>query len=297
MACLAAAQDKIYTTTQKTPIEGEVTEITVSEIKYRPVGRPTPIISLDKQDVVKIVYQSGEVFMINNPMKDFTIYSGQKRWIAKLDVLTPLVGHTRLFLEEARRPGRSAEYELNIIGIGKNPYITGEYVSVPNGYDRAVKFDARGAGIGYGMKFLRLPDYINGQIRLRHILQGSYVKPAVSFAYYTRNFVGFDPAIGNYLIRKPVYAANINTTFGKQWILDNTISLEVYGTVGYSFDNVRSNQRQVRSDVSQPFFMEDNAPFNAFGYTRFSSGDFGLAVTGGFRIGYLFNMKKKEKAQ
>src|SRR5215218_1688553 len=100
-AQIASAQDKIFTTTQKAPIEGEVTEISVNEIKYKPTGRPFPVTTLDKQDVVKIVYGNGEVFMVNNPLKDFTVYAGQRRWNAKLDLLSPLLGYTNLYLEHS----------------------------------------------------------------------------------------------------------------------------------------------------------------------------------------------------
>jgi hypothetical protein len=241
--------------------------------------------------VLKVVYQNGEVLMINNPLKDFAVYSGQKKWNAKLDMLSPMLGYTRLYLEQSKRPGRSAEYELNIIGLGKDPEITSQSYVI--GTTKRVHFEAKGVGLGYGMKFLRLPDYVNGQVRLRHILQGSYVKPAVSFAYYTRNFVGTDNMGNLNVTRKPVYAINPNITIGKQWILDNTISIEMYGTIGYSFDNVRATQKKIRNDANpNPFFSDDNIPFNAFGYTRFSSGDFGLSFNTGFRVGYLFNMKK-----
>ncbi len=291
-AHLASAQDKIYTTTQKAPIEGEVTEISVGEIKYKPTGRPFPVTTLDKQDVLKIVYGNGEVFMVNNPLKDFAMYNGQHKWNLKMDLLSPLLGYTNLYLEHSVKPGRSVEYQLNMIGLGKNQDMN--YSGYSGNYVQGLKFDARGVGIGYGVKFLRLPDYVNGQVRLRHILQGSYIKPAISLAYYSRNFVGTDTFGFTKVARKPVFAINPSVTFGRQFILDNTISLEIFGTIGYSYDNVRQQEREVRNDRMQPVYVGlDNSPFNAFGYTRFSSGDFGLSVSGGIRIGYLFDMKKK----
>src|SRR5215216_5552115 len=123
VAQIASAQDKIHTTTQKAPIEGEVIEVTVSEVKYKPTGRPFPVVSLDKQDIVKIVYGNGEVFMINNPLKDFTVYNGQKKWNAKIDLFSPMLGYTNLYLEHSVKPGRSVEYQLNLIGLGKNQYL------------------------------------------------------------------------------------------------------------------------------------------------------------------------------
>ena len=295
VAQIASAQDKIYTTTQKAPIEGEVTEVNVNEVKYKPTGRPFPVVSLDKQDILKIVYANGEVFMINNPLKDYTVYNGQKKWNAKIDLFSPLLGYTNLYLEHSVKPGRSVEYQLNLIGLGKNQYL--EYPNYTGGYVNNAHFDAKGAGLGIGMKFLRLPDYVNGQVRLRHILQGSYVKPAISVQYYSRNFMTLDSfGAPGALTSKPVFAINPSITFGKQWILDNTISFEFYGQIGYSFDNVRSTDKKVQNDRMQPIYInQESSPFNGFGYTRFSSGDFGLTLNAGIRVGYLFDVKKKVK--
>ena len=301
-AALASAQDKIYTRLQKTPIECEVTEVSVNEIKYKPVGHPIPIVTMDKQDVIKIVYQSGEVFMINNPLKDFAMYGEQHKWNAKIDLLSPLLGYTGLLLEHSVKPGRSVEYNLNVIGLGKNQYLATNTDPL-TGYPKDYFMNARGAGVGIGMKFLRLPDYVNGQIRLRHILQGSYIKPAIAANVYQRDFAGsvYDPIAGfsrTKIVTSTCYAINPNITFGRQWIFDNTISMEFYTTIGFSADNVRDNESKARDDVGNQFlFNNDNAPVNSFGYTRFSSGNFGLSLMAGLRVGYLFDFKKHKGEQ
>lgn len=293
-ATCAFAQDKIFTAMQKAPIEGEVVEISLNEIRYKPTGRPNPIVSIDKQDVVKIVYGNGEVFMINNPLKDYGIYSGQHKWNAKIDLLSPILGCTNLYLEHSLKPGRSIEYQLNLIGVGKNQHLYTEYY--PNGSKQDIYFDAKGAGIGIGLKFLRLPDYVNGQVRLRHILQGSYMKPAITLSYYTRNFIGDDSGYAK-AESKPVFAINPHITFGRQFIMDNSVSIEIYASVGFSIDNVRKQQEEVRNDAMNPFpnyYYDDYEPFNGFGYTRFSSGNMGLTLGAGIRVGYLFDFKKPE---
>jgi hypothetical protein len=284
MAVISFAQDKIYTKMQEQPIEGEVIEVSVNEVKYKPVDRPLPIITIDKQDVIKIVYKNGQVMMINNPLKDYSVYSDQHKWNLKVSLLSPLVGHTQFFLERSMKPGRSIEYELNIIGLGKNQRMYDEF------YTGRHKLDAMGAGVGIGLKLLRLPDYVNGQVRLRHIMQGSYIKPAISLNVYGRNFADYDGGTE----RKLVYAVNPNITLGKQWILDNTVSIDIYATLGYSFDNVRANQKEVLNDAGVVVDFQDNVPFNGFGYTRFGSSDFGLSLGAGIRVGYLFDFKKKD---
>lgn len=293
MATCAFAQDKIFTTTQKAPIEGEVVEVALNEIRYKPTGRPNPIISVDKQDVVKIVYGNGEVFMINNPLKDYGVYTGQHKWNAKLDLLSPVLGYTNLFLEHSIKPGRSVEYQLNLIGLGKDQNLYADYWG-GSSVDQPT-FQAKGAGIGIGMKFLRLPDYVNGQVRLRHILQGSYIKPNISLSYYTRNFLGRDSFGVQTTERKPVFAVNPNITFGRQFILDNAVSLEIYASVGFSIDNVRQQEENVRNDSQFPYpYYYSPEPFNGFGYTRFSDGNMGLTLGAGIRVGYLFDFKKQE---
>jgi hypothetical protein len=292
-SAVAFAQDKIYTTTQKAPIEGEVVEVALNEIRYKPTGRPNPIISVDKQDVVKIVYANGEVFMINNPLKDFGVYTGQHKWNAKIDLLSPVLGYTNLFLEHSLKPGRSVEYQLNLIGLGKDQKL---YTDYGGSTANQPTFQAKGAGLGIGLKFLRLPDYVNGQVRLRHILQGSYIKPNISFSYYTRNFLGRDSFYNQTTERKPVFAVNPNITFGRQFILDNAVSLEIYASVGFSIDNVRQQEEEVRNDsqLPYPYYNEGTQPFNGFGYTRFSSGNMGLTLGAGIRVGYLFDFKKQD---
>jgi hypothetical protein len=294
-----SAQDKIYTTTQRAPIEGEITEVSANEVKYKPVGRPIPIITIDKQDVLKIVYANGQVMVLNDPMKDFTLYANQHRWNGKVNVFSPLNGHTQLFLENVVKPGRSREFELNIIGLGVDPTMLDANINPVTG--EPYTYGAKGLGLGYGMRFIRMPDYVNGQVRLRHLMQGSYIKPGVSVSYYTRNFVqnnSYNPTFpgtyGSTVVRKPVFSAAAHVTFGRQWILDNQFSIEVYALLGLGFDNVRSTQTKIIKDAQQPIYYsyQDNTPYNAFGFTRFSKENLGVISGVGLRAGYLFDWKK-----
>ncbi|RYZ39029.1 MAG: hypothetical protein EOP49_30530 [Sphingobacteriales bacterium] len=287
-AC-AMAQDKIYTKLQPNPIEGEVVEISVNEVKYKPVDRPLPIITIDKQDVIKIVYRNGQVNQISDPLVDFTMYNGQKKWNLKLNLLSPLNGHTQLFLEHAQKPGRSVEYELNLIGLGRNQPVETGY------FGDELKMNAVGAGIGIGLKLLRLPDYVNGQTRLRHIMQGSYIKPAISVSAYGRDFVGVDQLGQRVSERKTVLAVNPNLTLGKQWILDNTISVDIFGLVGFGLDNVQKHQKDLYNEFNGSLNIINFNSHNAFGYRRFSNDNIGLTLGLGVKVGFLFNTKEKKK--
>jgi len=281
------AQDKIYTSIDDKPIIGEVVEITTTELKYKPIDRPFPIVSVEKQDVIKVVYKNGEILTINNPMNDLRLYKKQHMWNMKMNLFSPLFGHTQLFLEHCTKPGRSIEYELNLIGLGKDQIMT--LNDFGNSYEDKY-YGAAGVGIGIGLKVIRVPDYSIGNNRMTHIMQGAYIKPAISFNLYNRNFSGPNNTMEN----KLVYAIVPNINIGRQWVLDNTFSVEAYGLVGYSIDNVRSTQQKVINDSGIATFFNNNQPFTGFGYTRLQKGDAGLCLGAGVRVGYLFNMPKKK---
>lgn len=280
------AQDKIYSKLQKKPIDGEVVEIGVNEIKYKAPDRPNLVISIDKQDVVKIVYKNGQVNLINNPMQDMSFYQEQHLNNLKLSVINIATGSSQLFYERGVKPGKSYEYELNLIGLGQDQKIgTTDYT-----------MQQAGIGIGIGAKFIRLPDFVNGSIRLRHVMQGPYIKPAVSVNVYQRNFLTVD-SFGEYgTSRKTCFSIHPHITIGKQYIMDNSVSIDVYGLLGYSFDNLFANYESALSDGNQFLWAIDNGlPFNGFGYTRAAKNDMGLTWGMGFRIGFLFDWKRMDK--
>jgi hypothetical protein len=301
MACFtvsAFAQEKIYIKSQKAPLEGTIIEIGVSEIKYRPSDAEQLVMVVEKEDVVKVVFKSGRVQYFADVMQDFTAYKGQRRNIAKVGLLSPVFGYTDFYLEHADKPGRSMEYQLSIIGLGKNIYYDNSYYS-----PRELFINQRGASIGAGIKFVRVPDFNTGRLKLRHIMQGGYIKPAITVGYYQRDLISYyyDPSIGidQYNTkRKGIFTSNISISLGKQWILDNTISIEIYGSLGMGFDNFRSSQEKFVKDNggSSPYVNDENIPYTNFGYTRFGRGDLGLTMAGGLKIGYLFNWKKEAKA-
>lgn len=300
MVCITAAaiaQEKIYLTTQKAPLEGTVTEIGVSEIKYRPSDADQLIMVLDKQEVVKIVFKSGRVQYFTDPMQDFNYYKGQRRNAVKVGLLSPVFGFTDIYLERAVKPGRSTEFQLNAIGLGKNIY----YDNMDRNFNsQDIYIDQRGASIGAGIKFVRVPDFNTGNLKLRHIMQGGYIKPAINIGYYQRNFIAYDQFSPNgyKLERKGVFTSNISVTLGKQWILDNSFSIEIYGNLGLGIDNFRKQQQKMLDDNGSPSYLNDmNVPYSNFGYTRFGRDDIGLTLGGGVKIGYLFNWKKPTEAE
>ncbi|RYD53095.1 MAG: hypothetical protein EOP52_02840 [Sphingobacteriales bacterium] len=294
----AGAQDKIFVRTQKQPIVGIITEVGNTEVKYHLMDRPVPILTVEKQDIIRIQFESGQVMQLSDPSKDFNLYYDQHLWNAKVNLFSPINGHTQLFLEQAIKPSKSREFELNIIGLGIDPNMLDAPINPQTA--ETYTYEARGVGLGYGLRFIRMPDFVGSNTRLRHLMQGSYIKPAISLSYYQRNFVTYDyfNSSNTYtLARKPVFAALGSVSFGRQWILDNTISIDAYVLAGIGYDNVRSTQEKITRDAQGNllYSYSDNTPYTGFGYTRFSKSDLGVALGAGLRIGFLFDWKQKTK--
>lgn len=288
------AQEKIYLNTQKEPIECQVVEINSTEVKYKPADAEQLVVGVNKTEVHKIVFKSGRVQYFTDPLKDFSYYNGQKRWIAKVGILSPAFGFTDLYLEKSLKPGRSLEFQANIIGLGKNMTVNRQY----NSQNQEILYNQKGASIGVGFKVLRMPDFEVSNRKLLHILQGSYLKPAVMLGYYQRNMVYEDPVNRLTLTKvKGITTSLFSVTVGKQWILDNTFSVDMYALIGLSVDNFRQQQAKVRTDAGgfNPSDYNDILPYTNFGYTRLGRGDAGIAFSVGLKVGYLFNWKKPKK--
>lgn len=294
----ASAQEKIYLKHQKDPIDCKVLEINSTEIKYAPSDADGLQIGVSKNDVYKIVFKSGRVQYFTDPLQDFSYYKGQKRWIGKFGVLSPAFGFTDLYLEKSVKPGKSVEFQVNIIGLGQRLEYQNWY-----GYGGQIKtyVNQRGASIGAGIKFLKMPDFETSNRKLVHILQGSYLKPTVSIGMYQRDFFFYEtPIAGPYnpsiiTQKKNVFTSQIALQTGKQWILDNTFCIDLYALVGLGIDNFRQNQNTPPSDVSGGTFVsiiEENMPYSNFGATRIGKGGAGLILGGGIKMGFLFNTKK-----
>lgn len=290
---LATAQEKIYMKHQKEPINALVKEIGVSEIKYVPSDAEQLIIAVPKNDVEKIVFKSGRTQYFTDPLNDYNYYKGQRRFALKMGLFSPALGYTDLYLEKSLKPGRAVEFQATLIGLGKNRTYYNNYTSYQNS-----NMNQRGFSVGVGFKALRMPDFELSNRKMLHILQGSYIKPAVAVGYYEKNFVTPDMATGTYsLVKKGVVTSHLSVSLGKQWILDNTISIEVYGMTGIGIDNYRSQQMKATQEVNglAAYASDDVTPYANFGYSRFGRGSTGVTFGAGVKVGCLFNTKKSKE--
>lgn len=296
MALSGLAQEKLYLKGQKEPINCQVVEINSTEIKYKPSDAEQLTIGTSIIEVEKIVFKSGRVQYFSDPLEDFSFYKGQKKWNFKVGILSPASGYTDLYLEKSLKPGRSIEFQASIIGLGTNPVIPDQY----NGNNQQIHFDQKGGTVGVGLKVLRMPDFEVANRKLMHILQGGYLKPAISLGYYQRNMISLDPiTYATQTKVKGIVTSLVSMSVGKQWILDNTFSIDIYALMGLGVDNFRSQQAKVYKEVTG-FSIDqynDVLPYRNFGYTRFGRGDAGVAIGAGIKIGYLFNTKKKQDSK
>ncbi len=277
----AFAQDKIYQNGGKV-ILAKIQEIGVDEVKYKLFDNlEGPTYGIEKDRVVKIVFQNGRTETYRSGLKDPELYTGQQKDAIKLNFLSPLSGHTQFFYERSLQPGRSLEFSADLVGLGKNYPIDYIYYN-PSGGTEEVKRDAAGLGLGVGYKFIRTPDFINRNIRYAHLLQGTYIKPNFLTGVYAENVIDSKTGVG-VEERRTVFYGAVMLELGKQWIFSEAFVFDIFFGLGYSFDNIKDDPYIYTA------YSDESAAVH-FSHTRFGSSP-GFAINGGVKIGMLLGKK------
>ncbi len=277
------AQDKIYRKNGQT-VNCKVIEIGTETVKYKPTDNPNgPDYSIDKSRIKKIVFEGGkeETFTIN--IKDPELYGDQLREAIKIKFLAPLSGYTQINYEKSTKVGQGYEFALGIIGLGKNQLIDFGY-SYNTGTLQNTKKSPFGIFIGAGYKFNKLPDFLFNGTKFSHIMQGVYARPTVLLGNYKENRM-FYKSIGNlYEVRRQsVTFGSLTIDLGKQWVFGEKFLLDIYGGLGYGFDNKKGDG----------FFNSDDVS-NNYGSFRVGANGSGLGMSFGIQAGLLINTKKKK---
>jgi hypothetical protein len=276
------AQDKIHRKGGEV-INAKVTEVGLDEVKYKLSGDPDgPLYSISKDRLVKVVYANGRVETYQNALNDKELYIGQAKHAIKLNFLSPLSGYTAFTYERSLRPGRSWELSLGIIGLGKNQGVD-YYYSPGVIYGEEYMRSPGGVALGFGYKFIRTPDFINRNIRYAHLLQGAYLKPLVYAGTYGENIIDYKTGTAIKDRRNVTYGA-LMVELGKQWVFADKFLLDVYGGVGYCFDNIKEYE-----NISA---YSDGYTAHHFTNIRFGRSP-GFTMSGGIRIGMLLGGKKE----
>jgi hypothetical protein len=281
----ALAQDKIYKKGGEV-LEVKITEIGVDEIKYKIFNdKDGPTYTVEKDRIIKIIYQNGRVETFKSSFNDAELYADQKNQALKINFFSPLFGFTALSYERSVKPGRSYELTLGIIGLGKKQEI-GFFPSANPEYR-----EQAGAYISGGYKFIKLPDFTSRGAKFSHIMQGTYIKPEIMFgtfssrqeAYVVRNNSGRSE-----LKRKTTLFGGAIINIGKQWVFSDIFLLDIYGGLGYDINN---NNQVVTTTNGETTTYE----FNGYHYGMISTGGgSGLGLTGGLRVGIMLGKKKVE---
>lgn len=253
LAGTTCAQD-IIMKKNKELIKCKVKEIGLDEIKYSLPDYPADVlISVDKDDIEKIVFENGKEMEFQQVMSNPATYTDNKKNLLKIDFLSPLTGNTTFGYERSLRPGRSYEVNLGIIGLGTD-------VSDRN---------AGGAFLKFGYKFIKDPDFYLRGMRYAHILKGGYIKPEIALGLYAHDQNYYDYYYNDFQKRESVFSGTVQLVFGKQWVFDNAFAVDVFAGVGYGFSS------------------NDGYPNYHFGYT-IADNSVPISFSSGLKIGYLF---------
>lgn len=284
LAFQANSQDKIYKRGGDI-ILAKIQEIGVDEIKYKLFQEPEgPTYGIEKDLIVKIIFQNGRTETYKSSLKDPNLYKGQSRNALKINFLSPLTGYTQFGYERSLKPGRSIEFNLGIIGLGKNQVIDYSYYQPGTTTPEEYRRDAKGANIGIGYKFIKTPDFINKNIRFAHLLQGGYIKPTFYGGVYDENIIDYKTQVPT-AARRTVSYGSLMIELGKQWIFSEQFMLDIYFGLGYCVDNINDNDIYSYSSVS------NESEAHHFNTLRFGSSP-GFALSGGLKIGILLNKPK-----
>ncbi|MBE0638067.1 MAG: hypothetical protein IH598_06085 [Bacteroidales bacterium] len=238
-------------------INCKIKEIGSNEIKYTVSDYPSDVFfAIEKDKVVKIIFEDGRELTISDAMSDPKNYEGQKKNALKVDFFSPLTGNTTIAYERSLKPGRSIEGSLGLIGLGTDPNNN----------------NPSGAFVKFGLRFIKNPDFYLQGMRYAHILKGSYFMPEISISSYMRDFEEYDPryppGYQYYTERKSVFSGAINMVFGKQWVYDNALLIDFYAGIGYGFDNTDGGYH--------------------YGHVV-SSNNFPVSFSAGLKFGFLFH--------
>jgi hypothetical protein len=239
-------------------IEAKVSEIAADEVKYYYADNPKLIFGIDKVLIEKIEFSTGEIIeMGSNSFKIAEYYVNQHKRALKINFLSPLMGSTEIVYEQSLKPGKSWETALGIVGLALE------------------KNDNNASGVygKFAFKFIKDPDFYMQRMHYAHILKGAYLAPEFAMRYisYDSYIYGYDYYNSSASPeRLEKFSMALLLKFGKQWIVDNSFLVDLYGGLGYGLGN-------------------DNNETLAYGFLV--SSEVAFSFTAGIRIGWVFGNK------
>lgn len=274
---ILVAQDKIYKKGGEV-LDVKILEVSPDEIKYKLFNdTESPIFIIDKDRLLKVIYQNGREETYQSTLNDSELYIGQKRNIVKINFLSPLLGYTQLAYEHNIKPGRSFEASVGIIGLGKKQELDNWSFGPSRGY-----LEQRGVFASFGYKFIKQPDFRYRNEKYTHILQGSYIKPEIMLGSFSQN---------NYhqqqINREKITFGGILINVGKQWVFSEVFVLDIYAGAGYSFNNEKEHTYTYNNNGIVVETTYDDFSGRHYGMLSTGRGS-SIGFSGGLRVGYIF---------
>lgn len=236
-----------------------VKEINDTQIKYVEFDDPNEILfTMDRALIKEIKFSYGKKYKEEAPteVSDYFSEDGQNNLMLNFTAF----GNDAIILtyERALNAGSSFDISTKILGVGID--------------DQSPDYDKSGFGLdlGYKLKFGSVFKK-SGEYRPKHLLHGGYFKPSIGFAFAeeSRSFRSEKYSYGHFGLQ-----------VGKQWILQNRISLDIY----FGFHYYIGDSEYEYSDGSGIDVIVDDADFNDGDL----AGDSNRAAAFGLRVGYVF---------
>lgn len=200
------SQDIIVTNSNE-KIKCSIKEISTDEIKYKTADSDI-ILGITKDQVMEVIFASGETMKIENAMDDISNYADQKKNVVKFRLFSPLSGYSSFSYERCLKPGKSIELTVGIIGLGLH-----------------VLRDANvGTTFRVGYKLIKSPDFYIKGLRYGHLLKGLYFMPEFAFSSYSND-------------SGSCVAGAVLLNLGYQWVFNNTLSVDIFWGLGYGLNS------------------------------------------------------------
>ena len=205
-----------------------IKEVTDKSIKYVEPKDPNGILfSIDKALVKEVKFSYGKKMEVKNPEKNETYYAEDKINNFTLN-FTAIGGNTlALGYERALKPGHSVFAEAKIYGIG---------IKTAEEKNRS----GFGLDVAYRLKMKSL--FNANDYRPKHLLHGGYFSPVLGFS--TGTFEYNDNYYQDVNYQKYKHSiVHFGIQMGKEWILQNTLSVDASIGFHYYGGNAEQNEK------------------------------------------------------
>jgi hypothetical protein len=223
------AQDKIIKKDGKV-VQVVIKEINDKQIKYVDYNDQDGIVfTIDKALVKEVVFSYGKKMEIKDNRKDVWYFADDKINNVMLN-FSAFGGNTLgVAYERALKPGQSLMGEVKVYGIG-----------IPN-IDE-VSRTGMAFDVYYRLKLKSL--FSDNEYRPKHLLSGGYFAPNIGFSTGTYTYSDYYYDYANDTASDVYYKRshsifNLGVSYGKQWILQNILSIDASVGFHYFFGKVK----------------------------------------------------------